>query len=102
MYNYIAPCIIVYSKSGHLVYCVLYVLIIRNTYQYVLRIVQPCLDGLLISRWLSDDKRASLDYLQSTRTLERQIIAAPFMFMVHIMGAVHWRCLLRLLKTFAS
>ena len=31
-----------YSKSGHLVYCVLYVLIIRNTYQYVLRIVQPC------------------------------------------------------------
>ena len=40
MYNYIAPCI-VYSKSGHLVYCVLYVLIIRNTYQYVLRIVQP-------------------------------------------------------------
>ena len=30
MYNYIAPCI-VYSKSGHLVYCVLYVLIIHNT-----------------------------------------------------------------------
>jgi len=41
MYNYVAPCI-VYSKSGHLVYCVLYVLIVRNTYQYVLRIVQPC------------------------------------------------------------
>ena len=30
MYNYIAPCNL-YSKSGHLVYCVLYVLIIHNT-----------------------------------------------------------------------
>ena len=30
MYNYIAPCIL-YTKSGHLVYCVLYVLIIQNT-----------------------------------------------------------------------
>jgi len=44
MYNYILYCPL-YTKSGHLVYCVLYVLIIQNTNNtyYVLYNRGPCL-----------------------------------------------------------